>query len=60
MLRLKLIRVKGDTRGYIAFIKEWWVDPDSKVYGVNMGLSWGQQDPPGPHVGPMNFVIWGH
>ena len=32
--------------------------PDSKVHGVNMGPIWGQQDPGGPHVGPMNFAIW--
>ena len=31
---------------------------DSKVYGANMGPSWGPQDPCGPHVGPMNFVTW--
>ena len=23
-----------------------------------MGPIWGQQDPDGPHVGPMNFAIW--
>ena len=23
-----------------------------------MGLTWGRQDPGGPHVGPMNFAIW--
>ena len=33
--------------------------PDSKVHGVNMGLTLGQQDPGGPHVDPMNFAIWG-
>ena len=32
--------------------------PDSKVQGANMGPIWGRQDPGGPHVGPMNFVIW--
>ena len=32
--------------------------PDSKFYGVNMGPIWGRQDPGGPLVGPMNFVIW--
>ena len=32
--------------------------PDSKVHGANMGPIWGQHDPGGPHVGPMNFVIW--
>ena len=31
---------------------------DSKVHGANMGPIWGQQDPGGPHVGHMNFVIW--
>ena len=34
-------------------------DPDSKVHGANMGPIWGGQDPGGPHVGPMNFAIWG-
>ena len=32
--------------------------PDSKVHGANMGPIWGRQDPGGPHVGPMDFVIW--
>ena len=34
--------------------------PDSKVHGANMGPIWGQQDPDGPHVGPMNLAIWVH
>ena len=34
--------------------------PDSKVHGANMGPIWGRQDPGGPHVGPMNLVIWVH
>ena len=29
----------------------------SKVHGANMGPLWDQQDPGGPHVGPMNFAI---
>ena len=33
-------------------------NPDSKVHGANMGPIWGGQDPGGPHVGPMNFVLW--
>ena len=33
--------------------------PDSKVHGDNMGPIWGRYDPGGPHVGPMNFAIWG-
>ena len=33
-------------------------DPDNKVYGANMEPTWGQQDPGGPHVCPMNFAIW--
>ena len=28
--------------------------PDNKVHVA----IWGRQDPDGPHVGPMNFVIW--
>ena len=32
--------------------------PISKLHGANMGPIWGRQDPGGPHVGPMNFVIW--
>ena len=32
--------------------------PDGKVHGAKMGPIWGRQDPIGPHVGPMNFVIW--
>ena len=31
--------------------------PDSKVHGANIGPTWGQQDPGGPHVGPMNLAI---
>ena len=33
--------------------------PDSKIHMANMGPIWGRQDPGGPHVGPMNFAIWG-
>ena len=33
--------------------------PDSNVHGANMGPIWGRQDEGGPHVGPMNFAIWG-
>ena len=32
--------------------------PYTNVHGVNMGPSWGRQDPGKPHVGPMNFAIW--
>ena len=32
--------------------------PDSKVHWANMGPIWGRQDPEGPHMDPMNFVIW--
>ena len=33
--------------------------PDSKVHGANMGPIWCRKGPGGPHVGPMNFAIWG-
>ena len=29
--------------------------PDNKVNGADMG----RQDPGGPHVGSVNFAIWG-
>ena len=35
------------------------VVPDSNDHGANMGLTWGRQDPGGPHVGLMNLVIRG-
>ena len=34
-------------------------DPDGKVHGAYMGPIWDRQDPGGPHVGLMNFAIWG-
>ena len=37
---------------------KWCTYPDSKVYGANMGPTWGQQDPGGPHVDPMDLAIW--
>ena len=33
--------------------------PDSKVHGANMGPTWILSAPGGPHVGLMNFAIWG-
>ena len=33
--------------------------PDSKIDGTNMGQIWGRQDSGGPHVGPINFALWG-
>ena len=35
-----------------------YINPDTKVHGANMGPIWGQQDPGGPHIGPMNIAIW--
>ena len=32
--------------------------PDSKIHGANMGPIWDRKDPGGPHVAPMNLVIW--
>ena len=34
--------------------------PDSEFHGPNMGPISGRQDSGGPHIGPMNFVIWVH
>ena len=45
---------------YIMAYRQYAVNkfPDSEVHGANMGPIWGQQDPGGPHVGPMNFALW--
>ena len=42
--------------------KSLWLErfPDSEVHGVIIRPIWGQQDPGWPHVGPMNFPIWGY
>ena len=60
----KLTRVRSSTPGPAILCSRWrvWmVSPgsDSKVHGANMGPIWGRQDPGGPHVGPMNLIIWG-
>ena len=57
---------KKKRRKYVSFpaaiiCQIWYLSetyPDSKVHGANMGSTWGRQDPGGPHVGPMNLVIW--
>ena len=46
------------TKRYRIISRPKWNCPDSKVYGANMGRTWGLQDPGGPHVGPMNHAIW--
>ena len=38
-------------------LKEMGNTPDSKDHGAYMRPTWGQQDPGGPHVGPMNLAI---
>ena len=50
---------------HFIIVKHWFTKlginiPDSKVHGANMGHTWGRQDPGGPHVGHMNFAIWGN
>ena len=37
---------------------EWRDIPDNKIHGANMGPTGDRQDPGGPHVGPMNYIIW--
>ena len=32
--------------------------PDNKVHGAIMGPTWVLSAPGGPHVGPVNLVIW--
>ena len=39
-------------------VKNYFIGPDSKVHGANMGPTWVLSAPCGPHVGPMNLAIW--
>ena len=32
--------------------------PESKVYGANMGSTWGRQESGGAYARPMNLAIW--
>ena len=54
----------GDLRRHrvhynVAVMSYNWVAPDSKVHGANMGPTWVLSAPGGPHVGLINFAIWG-
>ena len=42
---------------YILYYIYTYMHPESKIHGANMGPTWGRQDPGGPHVGHMKFVI---
>ena len=47
----------------VKYNSDFWIwnkknNPDSNAHGANMGPTWGRQNPGGPHVGHMNFVIW--
>ena len=43
---------------YFIWMEKWQKGiPDSKVHGTNMGPTWVQSAPGGPHVGPMNLAI---
>ena len=54
-----LLMEKEQEVDHINYVDTLKRDPDSKIHGTNMGPIWGRQDPGGPHVGPMNFAIWG-
>ena len=45
-------------RWHAVLLRNAMVTPNSKIRGANMGPIWGQRDPGGPRVGPMNFAIW--
>ena len=36
---------------------DFYICPDNKAHGANVGPTWGRQDHGGPHVGHMNFAI---
>ena len=56
-----LIVLKTDITRPVEIVRNdsFILPPDSKVYGANIGPTWGRQDPGGLHVGPMNLAIWG-
>ena len=55
----KIKSFKYQTLTYAAVLVQKLVGTlDSKVDGANMRLICGQQDPGGPHVGPINLAIW--
>ena len=60
LLRDSTVRSMCGYNNYTAINLGMGSAPDSKVHGANMGPIWGRQDPGGPHVGPMNFAIWGY
>ena len=39
-------------------IWQLFILPDSMIHESNVGLTWGRQDPGGPHVGHTNLAIW--
>ena len=45
----------GDNHLWSGYVEDNY--PDSKLHGTNMGPIWDQQNPGGPHVGPVNFAI---
>ena len=55
-IRVTRLSKESDRRWFQTSCRE--SNSDSKVHGASMGPIWGRQDPGGPHVGPMNFVIW--
>ena len=56
---LGFVSLQMDTDGNGILQQTQDTGPDSKVHGANMVPIWGRHDPRGPHVGPMNFIIWG-
>ena len=50
--------VNGEVRHYM-HSGDCKATPDSKVHGANMGPTWVLSAPDRPHIGPMNFAIWG-
>ena len=46
---------KLDSVEYTALVLEGF--PNNKIYGANVGPTWGRQDPGGTNVGHTNLVI---
>ena len=58
-LNVRSIKVHSHAVHYASFtVNCEKICPDSKVHGTYMGPTLGEQNPGGPHVGPMILAIW--
>ena len=57
------LKSPNDRDEYVAYQSifdpgDWYITPDNKAHGANMGPTWDRQHPGGPYVGHVNLAIW--